>query len=191
MPSAPRATGRGCPPVIRRARRLRAGPTSRGGPSRNSEPTRCRTSGSGREGRGVYLPAHVRAVSLPLSRGEPLRCASLPGLRGELAELAERWELPLDDDGLQDILKVAPRPRRRLRGRCPGDPRLRPARPRRQRGRPPRLPALAGRLSRFAVVVGSSACRGTIGISLKVTSQRILADVIEMRPERAVAGSWV
>ena len=32
----------------------------------------------GAEGRGVYLPTHVRAVSLPLSRGEPLRCASLP-----------------------------------------------------------------------------------------------------------------
>src|SRR4051812_4728831 len=52
----------------------------------------------GAEGRGVYLPTHVRAVSLPLSAGGPLRCASLPGLRRELAALAERWELPLDDD---------------------------------------------------------------------------------------------
>lgn len=60
----------------------------------------------GAEGRGVYLPAHVRAISLPLSLGEPLRCASLPGLRSELAELAERWELPLDDDGLRDLLRV-------------------------------------------------------------------------------------
>jgi len=60
----------------------------------------------GAAGRGVYLPAHVRAISLPLSLGEPLRCASLPGLRGELAELAERWELPLDDDGLRDLLRV-------------------------------------------------------------------------------------
>jgi hypothetical protein len=58
-------------------------------------------------GRGVYLPAHVRTVSLPLSKGESLRCASLPGLRGELAELAERWNLPLDDEGLKDVLKVA------------------------------------------------------------------------------------
>ena len=61
----------------------------------------------GSEGRGVYLPAHVRAVSLPLSAGGPLRCASLPGLRGELAELAERWELPLDDQALESLLDVS------------------------------------------------------------------------------------
>jgi hypothetical protein len=60
----------------------------------------------GEEGRGTYLPAHVRAVALPLSRGEPLRCASLHGLRGELAELAERWDLPLDDEGLKDLLNI-------------------------------------------------------------------------------------
>jgi len=59
------------------------------------------------EGRGVFLPTHVRAVSLPLSACGPLRCASLPGLRRELAELAERWELPLDDEGLQDLLQVS------------------------------------------------------------------------------------
>ncbi len=57
------------------------------------------------EGRGVYLPAHVRAVTLPLSAGN-LRCASLPGLRRELAELAERWDLPIDDEALEDILRV-------------------------------------------------------------------------------------
>jgi hypothetical protein len=62
--------------------------------------------GLGEDGRGVYLPAHVQAVTLPLSAGSPLRCASLPGLRHELAELAERWDLPLDDQGLLDILKV-------------------------------------------------------------------------------------
>ncbi len=57
-------------------------------------------------GRGVYLPTNVRAVSLPLSAGGPLRCASLPGLRRELTELAGRWELPLDDEGLQELLTV-------------------------------------------------------------------------------------
>jgi hypothetical protein len=57
-------------------------------------------------GRGVYLPAHVQAVSLPLSSGGPLRCASLLGLRRELAALAERWDLPLDDQGLRDMLRV-------------------------------------------------------------------------------------
>jgi hypothetical protein len=36
-----------------------------------------------------------------------LHCASLPGLRTELAELAERWELPLDDEGLQELLQVS------------------------------------------------------------------------------------
>jgi hypothetical protein len=64
----------------------------------------------GAEGRGVYLPAHVRAVTLPLSAGEPLHCASLPGLRTELAELAERWELPLDDQGLEELLQVSSDP---------------------------------------------------------------------------------
>ena len=58
----------------------------------------------GDSGRGVYLPAHVRAVALPLSRGGPLCCASLHGLRRELAELADRWELPLVDDGLKAIV---------------------------------------------------------------------------------------
>ena len=61
------------------------------------------------EGRGVYLPTHVRAVSLPTSAGH-LRCASLPGLRRELAALAERWELPEDDDGLTAILRVSADP---------------------------------------------------------------------------------
>src|SRR4051794_21224919 len=60
----------------------------------------------GDEGRGVYLPAHVQAVSLPLSQGESLRCASLPGLRRELAELADCWDIPLDDEGLKDVLRV-------------------------------------------------------------------------------------
>ncbi|MGE3819822.1 MAG: hypothetical protein AB7I30_10320 [Isosphaeraceae bacterium] len=64
----------------------------------------------GTEGRGVYLPANVRAVSLPLSKGEALRCASLPGLRRELAELAERWDLPLDDEGLKRLLDVTQDP---------------------------------------------------------------------------------
>jgi hypothetical protein len=59
------------------------------------------------EGRGVYVPAQVQAISLPLSAGGPLKCASLHGLRNELAELAERWELPLDDDGLEALLDVA------------------------------------------------------------------------------------
>jgi hypothetical protein len=59
----------------------------------------------GDEGRGVYLPAHVRAVSLPTSAGS-LRCASLHGLRRELAELADRWDLPLDDASLLDVLRT-------------------------------------------------------------------------------------
>jgi hypothetical protein len=61
----------------------------------------------GEEGRGVYLPAHVQAVSFPLSAGSPLRCASLLGLRQELAALAEQWDLPLDDDGLRALLRIA------------------------------------------------------------------------------------
>jgi len=60
-------------------------------------------------GRGVYLPANVRAVTLPLSAGN-LRCASLPGLRRELAALAERWELPVDDHALEAILQVSSDP---------------------------------------------------------------------------------
>jgi hypothetical protein len=60
----------------------------------------------GEQGRGVYLPTHVQAIALPLSAGAPLRCASLPGLRRELAELAGRWDLPLDDRGLTDLLAI-------------------------------------------------------------------------------------
>ena len=66
-----------------------------------------RLAALGEEGRGVYLPAHLKAVSFPLSAGGPLKCASLLGLRNELAELAERWDLPLDDVGLQALLRVA------------------------------------------------------------------------------------
>jgi hypothetical protein len=60
----------------------------------------------GEDGRGVYVPAHVQSLSLPLSAGGPLRCASLLGLRNELAELAHHWELTLDDDGLRELLRV-------------------------------------------------------------------------------------
>jgi hypothetical protein len=56
---------------------------------------------------GVYLPALVQTISLPLSAGTPLDCASLPALRNELALLAEHWELPLDDEGLAGLLIVA------------------------------------------------------------------------------------
>lgn len=61
----------------------------------------------GDDGRGVYLPAHVQTASFPLSAGRALKCASLPGLRNELTELAARWELPLDDHGLEELLRVA------------------------------------------------------------------------------------
>ena len=61
----------------------------------------------GADGRGVYLPANVQTASFPLSAGGALKCASLPGLRNELTELAERWELPLDDHGLEELLRVA------------------------------------------------------------------------------------
>lgn len=60
----------------------------------------------GERGGGVYLPAHVQAMTLPLAAGPGLRCASLPGLRSELAELAERWDLPLDDEGLDGVLRI-------------------------------------------------------------------------------------
>jgi hypothetical protein len=66
--------------------------------------------GLGTDGRGVYLPAHVQAVTLPLSAGSPLCCASLPGLREELTELATRWDLPLEDPGLLDLLQVSQNP---------------------------------------------------------------------------------
>lgn len=58
----------------------------------------------GVEGRVVYLPASVRAMTLGLSSGQ-LRCASLPGLRSELLALADRWELPVDDHALEEFLR--------------------------------------------------------------------------------------
>lgn len=59
------------------------------------------------DGRGVFLPANVQAVRLILPGGLPLQCASLPGLRRELFDLAEHWELPVDDRALLEILRVA------------------------------------------------------------------------------------
>jgi hypothetical protein len=61
----------------------------------------------GAEQGGVFLPAYVQTVSLPLSAGSPLKCASLHGLRNELADLAHCWELPLEDHGLEQLLDVA------------------------------------------------------------------------------------
>ena len=61
------------------------------------------------EGSAVYLPSNVCAMTLPTSAGQ-IRCASLPGLRRELFELAERWELPLDDLALEGILRTADDP---------------------------------------------------------------------------------
>lgn len=57
------------------------------------------------DGWGAYLPANVQAVSLPLADGPTLRCASLPGLRHELEDLADRWGLPMDDASLGAILQ--------------------------------------------------------------------------------------
>jgi hypothetical protein len=51
------------------------------------------------KGRGVFLPTPVQALRLEHSRGS-LDCASLPGLRNELAELAPRWGIEIDDSSL-------------------------------------------------------------------------------------------
>ena len=59
------------------------------------------------EGRGVCLPMIIPSVALPLAHGAPLRCVSLHGLRRELSELADRWDLPLDDHALNELLIVA------------------------------------------------------------------------------------
>ena len=58
----------------------------------------------GSECQVVYMPAHVRALTLSSPAG-PLRCASLHGLRRELAEFAQRWEMSLDDDVLEAIVR--------------------------------------------------------------------------------------
>jgi hypothetical protein len=58
----------------------------------------------GESGRGVFLPANLTAVALPLSVGT-LQCASLTGLRRELFELAEAAELPTDEDVLAAIVR--------------------------------------------------------------------------------------
>lgn len=56
-------------------------------------------------GRGVFLPANVRAIALPLSSAGTLHCASLTGLRRELFELAENAELPTDEEVLTAIVR--------------------------------------------------------------------------------------
>ncbi len=58
------------------------------------------------KGRGVFLPASVQAMSLPLSHGHMLKCASLHGLRRELATLAEHWDLPVEDAALLELVDV-------------------------------------------------------------------------------------
>lgn len=63
----------------------------------------------GGAGRAVYLPSNVRPMTLSSSDG-PLSCASLPGLRRELFDLADRWELPVDDHALEEILRGAEDP---------------------------------------------------------------------------------
>ena len=57
-------------------------------------------------GGGVFLPANVQAMSLPLSHGHMLQCASLHGLRRELAALAERWDVPVEDIALLELIEV-------------------------------------------------------------------------------------
>lgn len=62
------------------------------------------------DGRGVYLPAPVRAMDLALKGFGTLRCASLPGLRSELEDLAGRWGIELDEDALRTRVSSAPDP---------------------------------------------------------------------------------
>lgn len=64
-------------------------------------------SAMGSDGRCVYLPAYVRAINLSFAAGKSLRCASLPGLRRELSDLAARQGLPIDDESLRDLLEEA------------------------------------------------------------------------------------
>ena len=56
----------------------------------------------------VYLPVnlqleHLQEVSKRLLSYIPIQFKSLPGLRSELAKLAEAWELPLDKDDSLEI----------------------------------------------------------------------------------------
>ncbi len=103
-------------------------------------------SALGEARRGVYVPAQVQAISLPVPGGEPLKCASLHGLRNELAELAQRWDLPLDDHGLQTLPGGGSRFTRRLGRRPARGRRVRAPGARGQRSHAPRLPALARQL---------------------------------------------
>ncbi len=56
---------------------------------------------------GVFLPANVQATAFRLTAGPDLRCASLPGLRNELADLAARWGISLDEIDLRELLEPA------------------------------------------------------------------------------------
>jgi hypothetical protein len=65
----------------------------------------------GNEARVIFMPANVQAMTIKLpSAAGSLRCASLPGLRRELYQLAERWDLTLEDRVLEEILQVADDP---------------------------------------------------------------------------------
>ena len=111
MRSAPRGNGKARRLSITVSKRTRAGRSFSDGPSKSMGVDAIpNLTALGEEGRGVYLPAQLQAISFPLSAGGTLRCASLLGLRHELSDLAERWELPMDDDGLHELLRVATDP---------------------------------------------------------------------------------
>ena len=108
MPSGRRGIGKECHPETSVSSPTRDGPTSRRAPCSSSARKRCRTCSRWARMAGGFICRRTCARWPCRSpRVNPCACASLPGLRGELAELAERWELPLDDEALNDLLHVS------------------------------------------------------------------------------------
>ena len=80
-------------------------------PSRRSAPRRFPTWRPWeKKGAACICPPSFRRSRFRFQRAERSDAPACSGLRHELAELAERWELPMDDEGLHELLRVATDP---------------------------------------------------------------------------------
>ena len=107
-PSEPRANGRARQPSIMVSSPMQAGLSSSAGLAKcsGSTPSRTWLHSENKAAASTCRPSFRPSRSRFQQAGR-CKCASLLGLRNELSELAVRWELPVDDEGLHALLRVA------------------------------------------------------------------------------------
>ena len=107
----PKGNGRRRHPCITASRPIPAGPSSSDAPPTSSGAEAVpNLLAIGPEGGGVYLPAHVQAVSLPALGGLALHCASLPASATSSPCSPSGGSSRVDDEGLGELLNVAQDP---------------------------------------------------------------------------------